>query len=102
LMVSRVHYQHIGDKILKGRKSLMHLLVLVIALALIVMHHEIMLAAAFNGYMLVGIVNEIRFQLFPRHRPAEWNVPGTGDASGAAAAAEGQPKQEPPAGTNVR
>jgi CDP-diacylglycerol--serine O-phosphatidyltransferase len=74
LMVSRVHYQHIGDKILKGRKSLMHLLVLVIALSLIVMHHEIMLAAAFNGYMLFGLFNEIRFHLFPKHRPNDWNV----------------------------
>ena len=52
LMVSRVHYQHIGDRILKGRKSLMHLLVLVIAISLVVMHHEIMLAVAFNGGIL--------------------------------------------------
>jgi CDP-diacylglycerol--serine O-phosphatidyltransferase len=81
LMVSRVHYQHVGDKILRGRKSFMHLLVLVIALALIVMHHEIMLAFAFNGYMLFGIFNEIRFQLFPKRRPPEWNIPMEGDSS---------------------
>ena len=78
LMVSRVHYQHIGDKVLKGRKSFMHLLVLCIAIALIVMHHEIMLAFVFNGYMLFGIVNELRFQLFPKRRPPEWNVEGDG------------------------
>lgn len=74
LMVSRVHYQHVGDKILKGKKSFMHLLVLCIAIALIVMHHEIMLALIFNGYMVFGIVNEIRFQIFPKHRPPEWDV----------------------------
>jgi CDP-diacylglycerol--serine O-phosphatidyltransferase len=78
LMVSRVHYQHIGDKVLKGRKSFMHLLVLCIAIALIVMHHEIMLAFVFNGYMLFGIVNELRFQFFPKRRPPEWNVEGDG------------------------
>ncbi|HLX63071.1 MAG TPA: phosphatidylcholine/phosphatidylserine synthase [Planctomycetota bacterium] len=79
LMVSRVHYQHIGDRILKGRKSLMHLLVLVIALSLVVMHHEIMLAVGFNGYMIYGLLNELRYQLFPKHRPAEWNVPMDGE-----------------------
>lgn len=79
LMVSRVHYQHIGDKILKGKKSFMHLLVLFVVLALLVMHHEIMLAVAFNGYMLFGLINELRFQLFPKNRPAEWNVPASGE-----------------------
>ena len=80
LMVSRVHYQHVGDKFLRGKKSFMHLLVLVIALALIVMHHEIMLALMFNGYLLFGIANEIRFQLFPKHRPPEWNIEEEGGA----------------------
>lgn len=75
LMVSRVHYQHVGDRILKGKKSFMHLLLLFVALALVIMHHEIMLAVIFNAYMLFGIVNEIRFQLFPKNRPADWNVP---------------------------
>ncbi|MCW8129729.1 MAG: CDP-alcohol phosphatidyltransferase family protein [Planctomycetota bacterium] len=72
LMVSRVHYLHVGDRLLRGRKPFMHLLILGLGLVLIILQHEIMLAAAFNGFALTGIANEIRFQLFPSHRPAEW------------------------------
>jgi CDP-diacylglycerol--serine O-phosphatidyltransferase len=72
LMVSRVHYIHLGDKLLGGRRSLMQVLLLVLGLVLIVMQPEVMLAAAFNGYMLFGLVNEVRYQLFPSTRPAEW------------------------------
>jgi hypothetical protein len=36
------------------------------------MMHEVMLAVVFNGYMLLGLVNEVRFQLFPSTRPAGW------------------------------
>jgi CDP-diacylglycerol--serine O-phosphatidyltransferase len=72
LMVSRVHYIHLGDKLLGGRRSLMQVLLLVLGLVLIVMQPEVMLAAAFNGYMLFGIVNEVRYQFFPSSRPAEW------------------------------
>ncbi len=97
LMVSRVHYQHVGDKILKGKKSFMHLLVLVITLALVVMHHEIMLALAFNGYMLVGLANEIRFQIFPKHRPPEWTTP-----EDAAAGAESGNKPEITVASDVK
>lgn len=75
LMVSRVHYQHVGDKILKGKKSFIHIFAIFVALGLIIMHHEIMLAAAFNGYMLFGLLNELRFQIFPKNRPPDWNVP---------------------------
>ncbi len=101
LMVSRVHYQHIGDKILKGKKSFMHLLVLGIAIALIVMHHEIMLAFMFNGYMIFGIANELRFQLFPKRRPAEWNLDNaeTHTAPSEAAAPD---KHEPPGVGDVK
>ncbi len=31
-----------------------------------------MLALAFNGYMIFGLINELRFQIFPKSRPAEW------------------------------
>jgi hypothetical protein len=72
LMVSRVHYIHLGDKLLGGRRSLMQVLLLVLGLVLIVMQPEVMLAAAFNGYMLFGLVNEVRYQLLPGTRPAEW------------------------------
>jgi CDP-diacylglycerol---serine O-phosphatidyltransferase len=72
LMVSRVHYPHIGERVLRGRKSFMHFIVLGLALVLIVMHHEVMLALAFNGYMVIGLLNEVRYQFFPSHRPAGW------------------------------
>ena len=77
LMVSRVHYPHIGDRLLRGRKSFMHLMVLALTVILIVLHHEIMLVLAFNGYMIVGLINEVRLQLFPSLRPAGWDVEST-------------------------
>jgi hypothetical protein len=52
-----------------------------------------MLAVLFNGYLLLGLVNEVRFQLFPASRPAGWfasseellasgrTPPATGDAT---------------------
>lgn len=72
LMVSRVHYIHLGEKLLSGRRSFMHFLILGLTLVLIVMQHEIMLALAFNGYMLLGLVNEVRYQLIPSQRPKGW------------------------------
>jgi len=72
LMVSRVLYPHVGDRFLRGRKSFMHLLMLGLILVLFVMQHEIVFAMAFNGYMLLGLLNEIRYQFVPSHRPKEW------------------------------
>lgn len=72
LMVSRVHYTHIGDRLLGGRRSLMHLLLVVLLLVLVTMMNEVMLAVLFNGYMLLGLVNEARFQFFPSTRPDGW------------------------------
>lgn len=72
LMMTRVHYPHIGDQLLRGRKSFMHVMVLGLSLVLIIIHHEIALALAFNGYMIFGLLNEVRYQLFPSQRPAEW------------------------------
>jgi hypothetical protein len=74
LMVTRVRYPHIGDRVLRGKKSLMHLMLLGLAIVLTIMLHEIMLALAFNGYMLFGILNELRYQLIPSHRPLGWDV----------------------------
>jgi CDP-diacylglycerol--serine O-phosphatidyltransferase len=88
LMVSRVHYPHVGDRLLRGRKSFMHIMVLALLLILIVLHHEIMLVLAFNGYMIVGVVNEVRLQLFPSLRPPGWDVEQrTSSASGSNASA---------------
>ena len=75
LMVSRVHYIHLGDKLLRGKKPLMHLMLIGMAMVLIIMQHEVMLALAFNGYMLLGMVNEVRFQLIPSQRPPDWDLP---------------------------
>jgi len=72
LMVSRVHYLHVGDRLLKGRKSLMHLLILGLGLVLIILQHELVLPLVFNGYLLLGLLNELRFQFLPSHRPKEW------------------------------
>lgn len=72
LMVTRVLYPHIGDRFLRGRKSFMHVIVLGLILVLIIMQHEIMLALAFNGYMAFGLINEVRYQFIPSHRPKEW------------------------------
>ena len=87
LMVSRVHYPHIGDRLLRGRKSFMHIMVLVLLLILIFLHHEVMLVLAFNGYMIFGLINEVRLNLFPSLRPPEWDVQASVPADAATAAA---------------
>ena len=92
LMISRVHYPHVGDRMLRGRKSFMHLMLLGLILTLFIMKHEIMLAAAFNGYMLFGLLNEVRYMVFPSQRPPEW-VKAVAAASAIAIAIE------PPAAT---
>ena len=74
LMVSRVHFPHVGDRLLRGRKSFMHVIVLGLGLVLIGLHHEIMLAIAFNGYALFGLGNELRCQIFRAQRPPSWDV----------------------------
>lgn len=91
LMVSRVHYLHLGDRLLGGRRSLLHLLLLILALALIVMQHKVMLALLFNGYMAFGVLNDLRHQLFPATRPAEW----VGSAEETAPAADDSPAAPP-------
>ena len=72
LMVSRIHYIHVGDRLLHGKKSFMHLLLLGLGFVLVVLKHEIMLVLAFNGYLLLGLANELRYQLFPSQRPSDW------------------------------
>ena len=73
LMVSREHNAHIGRRFLRGKRSFMQVIILSIMLGLVLMHHEIMLALAFNGYLLLGLLNELRMQLFPKQRPPEWS-----------------------------
>ena len=68
LMVSRVHYPHVGDRLLRGRKSFMHLLRPDHRAGgvLIVMHPDLMLALGFNGYMVFGLVQRSAPATLPR------------------------------------
>jgi CDP-diacylglycerol--serine O-phosphatidyltransferase len=91
LMVSRVHYPHIGDRLLRGRKSFMHMMVLGLLFILVILHHEVMLVLAFNGYMIFGLINEVRLNLFPRQRPPEWDLPSATDGAAVAQSAQAVP-----------
>ena len=73
LMVSRVHYPHVGDRLLRGRKSFLFILVLGLSLIITVLFHEVVLTLAFNGYMLFGLLKELWITIFPSMRPAAWN-----------------------------
>lgn len=99
LMVSRVHYIHVGDRLLRGRKSFMHLLIVCLGLVLIILQHEIMLALAFNGFAISGLFNEVRYQLFPSQRPAEWIEAAKMEAAlmpGSSASLAAVPPETPP------
>jgi CDP-diacylglycerol--serine O-phosphatidyltransferase len=72
LMVSRVHYPHVGKRFLRGRKSFMHILLVGLFLVLAIMHHELVLAVSFNGYLIFGLLNELRCRIFPKQKPPEW------------------------------
>jgi CDP-diacylglycerol--serine O-phosphatidyltransferase len=69
LMVSRVRYIHVGDRFLGRKRSLLSFLVPMLFVVLLVMQPEIMLVLVFNGFMLLGLVNEVRYQLFPAQSP---------------------------------
>jgi CDP-diacylglycerol---serine O-phosphatidyltransferase len=108
LMVSRVHYPHVGDRLLGGKKSFFHILVLGMVLVLIFLHHEVVLALAFNGFLLYGLLNELRCQIFPSQRPKSWDeadalalaaASSTESGANVAPTTEGAPPS-PPANTN--
>ncbi len=63
LMVSRLPYPHLGHKLFRGKRPFTYLVGLLLAMVLLCLHHEIMLCAAFNGYMLVGPMALLRRQL---------------------------------------
>jgi CDP-diacylglycerol---serine O-phosphatidyltransferase len=92
LMVTRVRYPHIGDRLLRGKKSFMHIMILGLFFVLTVMLHEIMLAIAFNGYMIYGLLNELRYQFIPSTRPADWNVDAPPDETGPTAPGPSAPQ----------
>jgi CDP-diacylglycerol--serine O-phosphatidyltransferase len=75
LMITRVRYVHIGEKLLRGRKSFMHLVGVLTVLALIAMQTEITLLIAFNGYFLLGLINTIRTGFDAESTPVGSNSP---------------------------
>jgi len=84
LMVSRVRYIHIGDRVLAPRRSFMHLFFFGLGLVLVVMQHQIMLVLMFNGYLVMGLLREMRFQFL------RWKRGDVRDErSGGAATADG-------------
>lgn len=80
LMVTRVRYVHLSERLLRGKKSLMHLTILLLGLTLIVMIHEILLAAGFNLYMLSGLASELRGAGQPAGEPAAGATGAAGPA----------------------
>jgi len=87
--------------LLGGKKSFFHLLVIGLVLVLIFLHHEIMLALAFNGFLVYGLLNELRCQIFPSQRPKSWDetpVPSASPSQAALASVAGG--SEPPAAEN--
>jgi CDP-diacylglycerol--serine O-phosphatidyltransferase len=56
LMVSRVRYAHASNRLLGGRKRFTHLVLALFLLALLVQFPVMVLALAFNGYVLHGLV----------------------------------------------
>ncbi len=69
MMVTRVRYPHLGDRLLGRRKSFMHMLILLLGLVLIIMQHEFILVLGFNGYMISGLINEARQQMHGEKLP---------------------------------
>jgi CDP-diacylglycerol--serine O-phosphatidyltransferase len=65
LMITRVRYAHVGERLLRGRKSFLQNLALIFTLVLLAMQAEIMLAVAFNGYLLIGLGQSVARRLRP-------------------------------------
>ncbi|MHC4870537.1 MAG: CDP-alcohol phosphatidyltransferase family protein [Planctomycetota bacterium] len=59
LMVTRVRYAHVSNKFLSGRKHFTHLVVGIFFLAIFINYPVYILALLFNGYALLGLLNEL-------------------------------------------
>jgi len=66
LMVSRIKFLHLGNTLLKQRKSFSHLVILVGIVCIFLMKPEHVLAVGFTGYVLVGCVLGLRRMLVDR------------------------------------
>lgn len=85
LMITRVRYVHIGEKLLRGRRSFIYLLGLLLTFVLVAMQAEIMLVLSFNGYLLFGLLRVLR------RRGAVGEPRGVSPASATEVAAAGEP-----------
>lgn len=74
LMVTRVRYPHLANRLLGGRKRFTHLVIGVFALVLLIVRPVWMLALAFNGYILIGLGTESLTYIRRHRRRAASNV----------------------------
>jgi CDP-diacylglycerol---serine O-phosphatidyltransferase len=72
LMVSRVRYAHVVNRLFKGFRPFVTLIELVLVFVLVALLHEFALFLAFFGYAMIGPVNWIRRRLIrrPANEPA--------------------------------
>ncbi len=103
LMITRLRYAHLMEYLLRGRKSFMHLAILLLLVTLTVMVHELVLALGFNIYMLSGLIAEFRGEAvrLGEDRAGESGQPAPASAAGAMNVGGGQiacpkPKLIPP------
>lgn len=68
LMVSRVRYLHLGNKLLRGHKSFAHVTVLIFIATLFIYKLHLMLAITYCSFMLFGLGNEV-FLFFKKTAP---------------------------------
>ncbi len=63
LMITRIYYIHAGKKLLRGKRSFTHVVVLLLAAAMLFTYPEGALALLFCGYVLWGLAGEVRLRL---------------------------------------
>jgi len=66
LMVTRVKYVHMGDRLFHGAQSFRWFMGLIFLCILMALRGKVALAALFTTYTLVGLVKAVRGKLFPR------------------------------------
>lgn len=74
LMVTRVRYAHVSNKFLSGRKNLTHLIVAIFCLVIFINYPIYILALCFNGYALLGLLNELANILKKRNIISSSNI----------------------------
>ena len=70
LMVTRVPYAHMGNRLLKGRRSFAWLMSFIFLSIFMALSHKVALATVFTVYTLMGIVNGVRAKVWNRHPSA--------------------------------